>query len=63
LVPGPEARVVDVDVKETIGSGPGEHVNIDGVVAACRDRPTGLGANQLEIYCVRGGAFSGASFW
>src|SRR5829696_7303835 len=53
LVPGPGARVVDVDVEERDGSGPRENLYDDGVLVACREQPTGLGANEYKICCCR----------
>jgi hypothetical protein len=50
LVPGPDARVADVDAKETIGFGPRKNLYFDGVVVACGEqRPEGSGARELEI--------------
>src|SRR5829696_7321882 len=49
LVVGADARVVEVDAKETIGSGSRENLSDDGIVVACRQRPNGSGALELEI--------------
>ena len=62
MVPGPGARVVDVDVKETIGSGPRENIYDDSVVVAW-ELPTGFGAPELEIWGRPEGDWSRPSYW